>query len=200
MTEAGKIDLTNVSAKFRPVAEDILPPLANLLEELYRLENDYFIQSKRLYRKGRVISFHEGIREEITNDEDLKAKFKMLYRQLLDSHYTPKFLTQQRDCIHGTHYPADFKCLHTGCTIVLTMKSAGKATIDLLPNHGSIPYDMSDSDVRFMLEKATTKPPYFYEYLLKYRFTIKIDEDRWKIDAVHNAGLNDTRWRRDYYF
>lgn len=153
MEEVVEIDLPNVSEKFRSVAEYTLPPLTNLLEKLCCLENDYFIQSKWLYWKRLVISFHKDIRKEITNHDDLKAKFKMFHRQLLDSHYTPKFLKQQRN---GTHYSFDFNCLHTNCTIVLTMKSFSKAAIDLLSNDGSIPYNMSDSDIWFMTKKTTT--------------------------------------------
>ena len=80
------------------------------------------------------------------------------------------------------------------------MKSHGKAVIDLLPDDGSIPYDMTDQNVRYMAEDFTNNPPYFYEYLWMYRFTVKLLEDGWKIDMVQHKGRHDAKWSKDYYF
>ncbi len=200
MTNAIKLDLTNTPEKFRPAVDEILPQLTKLLEELRRLEEQYFVQQKRLHQKGRVISFMDGIREEITDNQELKEKFKKLYCQLLDPHCTPEMLAQRRDCLHGEHYPSFFNCLHTGCTVAFTMKSANKATIELLPDDGNIPYDMTDPDTRYMTEDFTNSPPYFYDYFERYRFTMKRLEESWKIDAVYYGGLHDIHWRREYYF
>lgn len=200
MTNTIKIDTTNTPEKFCSMVEEIVPQLVEILKELGKLEQDYFVQGKRLNKNGRVIEFKNGVREEITKHEDLKAKFKVLYKQLLDPYCTEEMLSQRRDCIHGTHYPSGFNCLHTGCTIVFTMKSANKAMVELVPPDSSIPYDMSDSNVRYIVDNFTNKPPYFYSYFEKYRFTMKRIGDSWKINLVHNAGLHSTSWRRDYYF
>ncbi len=198
--DAIKINFTGTPEKFQSTLEGVFLTLMELLTELCRLEDQYFVQDKRLDKKGRVITFKDGVREEITQYDALKAKFGNLYHQLLDPCCTPNMLAQRRDCIHGTHYPSDFNCLRTGCSVILIMKSANKAVIDLLPNDGDIPYDMTDPDVRYMAEDFTVNPPYNYIYLTKYRFTMKAAENGWKIDTVHSAGLDDTRWRRDYYF
>jgi len=55
MADAIKLDLTNTPEKFRPATDEILPQLTKLLEELRRLEEQYFVQQKRLHQKGRVI-------------------------------------------------------------------------------------------------------------------------------------------------
>ena len=200
MPDAVKIDLTNTPEKFHVMAGEILPHLTEFLKELCRLEDEFFVQSKRLHQKGRVIIFQDGIKEEITQYDVLKTKFKGLYRQLIDPHCTLNLLNERRDCLHGESYPSDFNCLHTGCTVVFTMKSANKAVIDLLPDDGSIPYDMTDPDVRYIAEDFIAKPPYFYKYLEMYRFTMKHSEDEWRIDMVHHKGCYDAHWSRDYYF
>ena len=200
MADAIRLDLANTPEKFRPTVDEILSQLTEFLEELGRLEDQYFVQQTRLHRKGRVISFKDGIREEITDDQELKEKFKKLYCHLIDPHCTLEMLAQRRDCLHGEHYPSFFNCLHTGCTIVFTMKSANKATIELLPDDGAIPYDMTDPDTRYVAESFINKPPYFHSYFQKYRFIMKHSEESWKIDAVYCGGLHETRWRREYYF
>ncbi len=200
LTDAVKIDLTGIPEKFRSAAEDVFTSLTDLLAELCRLEDQYFVQDRRLDKKGCVITFEDGIREEIIQYDSLKTKFKSLYHQLLDPCCTPNMLAQRRDCIHGTHYPSDFNCLRTGCSVVLNMKSANKAVIDLLPDDGFVPYDMTEPDVRYMAEDFTVDPPYNYSYLTKYRFTMKLTENGWQIDAVHSAGLHAARWSRDHYF
>lgn len=200
MADAIKLDLTNTPEKFRPTVDEILSQLTKFLEELGHLEDQYFVQQTRIHRKGRVISFKDGIREEITDDQELKEKFKKLYCQLIDPHCTLEMLAQRRDCLHGEYYPSFFNCLHTGCTIAFTMKSANKATIELLPDDGSVPYDMTDPDTRYVTEGFVDKPPYFHMYFEKYRFIMKHSEESWKIDAVYYGALNDTHWRRRYYF
>jgi len=200
LTDAVKIDLTGTPEKFRSAAEEILVPLTELLKELARLEGQSFVLGKRLHQKGRVITFENGVREEIIRRDVLKSKFKDLYQKLLDPHCTAEMLAQRRGCVHGVSYPSDLNCLRTGCTIVFTMKSAHKAVVDLMPDGGSIPYDLSDPDVRYIVEGFTDGPPYHYDYFMKYRFTMKASEDGWKIDAVHSGASSDSRWRRDYNF
>ncbi len=158
MTDAIKLDLTNTPEKFRSTVDKILLQLTKLLEELRRLEEQYFVQQKRFHQKGRVDSFTDGIREEITDHQKLKEKFKKLYCQLIDPHCTSEMLAQRRDCLHGEQYPSVFNCLHTGCTVVFTMKSTNKVTIELLPDDGNIPYDMTDPNTRYITEDFTNYP------------------------------------------
>lgn len=78
MTDAIKLDLTNTPEKFRPTADEILSQLTKFLEELGHLEDQYFVQQTRLRRKGRVLSFKDGIQEEIIDDQELKKIQKTL--------------------------------------------------------------------------------------------------------------------------
>ena len=196
-----QIDTTNTPEKFCSMVDKIIPQLVEILQKLGKLEQDYFVQDKRLSQKGRVINFKNGVREEITQHDELKTKFKLLYKQLLDPYCTADMLSQRRDCIHGTYYPSFFNCLNTGCTIFFTMKSANKAVVELIPPVDSISFDMSIPDIRYITENCTLKPPYFYSHFEKYRFTMRrLEDDIWKIDLVHNAMIHSTRWRRDYYF
>lgn len=103
MTDAIKLDLTNTPEKFRPTADEILSQLTKFLKELGHLEDQYFVQQTRLHRNGRILSFKDGIQEEIIDDQELKQKFKKLYCQLIDPHCTSEMLAQRRDCLHGEH-------------------------------------------------------------------------------------------------
>ena len=88
MADAIRLDLANTPEKFRPTVDEILSQLTEFLEELGRLEDQYFVQQTRLHRKGRVISFKDGIREETTDDQELKEKFKKLYCHLRSEEHT----------------------------------------------------------------------------------------------------------------
>ena len=55
MPDAIKMDFTNTPEKFHAAAEEIFPALREFLGELCRLEDEYFVQQKRLHQKGRVI-------------------------------------------------------------------------------------------------------------------------------------------------
>ena len=54
MTDAAKLDLANTPEKFRPTVDEILSQLTKFLEELGRLEDQYFVQQRRLHQKGRA--------------------------------------------------------------------------------------------------------------------------------------------------
>ena len=49
MTDAVKLDLANTPEKFRPTVDEILSQLTKFLEELGRLEDQYFVQIGRAH-------------------------------------------------------------------------------------------------------------------------------------------------------
>ncbi|RKI67807.1 hypothetical protein D7V91_08970 [bacterium 1xD42-67] len=58
MADAIKLDLTNTSEKFHPTVDEILPQLTKVLEELRRLEDQYFVQQNGSIRKdGSLVSW-----------------------------------------------------------------------------------------------------------------------------------------------
>ena len=82
------------------------------------------------------------------------------------------------------------------------MKSAGKAAVQLIPNEDSVPFDLSDPDVRYLVEDAKHggHNAQYYSYFQKYRFVLKRETEEWHIDEVSCDSLHGDRWRRDYYF
>lgn len=80
MPDAVKIDLTNTSEKFHIVVGEILPHLTEFLGKLCHLEDEYFVQSERLHRKGRVITFQNGVKKEITQYTEIN--FHSIFQNL----------------------------------------------------------------------------------------------------------------------
>ena len=140
--------------KFRSTAEEAAQALAVLLRELAVMENKSFAQYTRLCKKGRVIEFKDGVRGEFTDIQDWKEERKLRFAALLDPHCTQKLIAQRRDCLHAEHFPSSFNCVNTGCTLSVTMKSAGKAAAQLIPGEDSVPFDLSDPDVHYLVEDA----------------------------------------------
>ena len=82
------------------------------------------------------------------------------------------------------------------------MKSAGKAVAQLVPDEDSVPFDLSDPDVRYLVEDAKRggHSAQYYGYFQKYRFVLKRQAEEWHIDEASCDSLHGERWRRDYYF
>ena len=145
------IQVVDTPEKFHPAAEAAAQALAALLRELAAMENKSFAQYTRLCKKGQVIEFKDGARREFTDIQDWKEEMKLRFAALLDPHCTQKLIAQRRDCLHADHFPSSFNCVNTGCTLSVTMKSAGKAAVQLVPDEDSVPFDLSNPDVRYMV-------------------------------------------------
>lgn len=197
-----KLVAQDTPEKFRSTAEEAAQTLTALLRELAAMENKSFAQYTRLCKKGQVVEFKGGVRREFTDVQDWKEERKLRFAALLDPHCTQKLITQRRDCLHADHFPSSFNCVNTGCTLSVTMKSAGKAVAQLVPDEDSVPFDLSDPDVRYLAENAKRggHNAQFYGYFEKFRFTLKREPEGWKIDEVHVSAACTDRWRREWYF
>ena len=82
------------------------------------------------------------------------------------------------------------------------MKSAGKAAAQLIPGEDSVPFDLSDPDVRYLVDdmKSGGHGAQCYGHFQKFRFVLKLEADGWKLDEVSSDSLHGDRWRRDWYF
>ena len=196
------IIIQDTPEKFRSAAAEAAQSLTALLRELADMENKSFAQYTRLCKKGQVIEFKDGVRREFTDIQDWKEEMKLRFAALLDPHCTPKLITQRRDCLHADHFPSSFNCVNTGCQMIVIMKSAGKAAVQLIPNEDSVPFDLSDPDVRYLVEDAKHggHSAQCYGYFQKYRFVLKREAEEWHIDEVSCDSLHGDRWRRDYCF
>ena len=197
-----KLVAQDTPEKFRSTAEEAAQTLTALLRELAAMGNKSFAQYPRLCKKGQVIEFKDGARREFTDIQDWKEEMKLRFAALLDPHCTQKLIAQRRDCLHAEHFPSSFNCVNTGCQMIITMKSSGKAVVQLVPDEDSIPFDLSDPDVRYLVEDAKHggHNAQYYSYFQKYRFVLKRETEEWHIDEVSCDSLHGDRWRRDYYF
>ena len=197
-----KLVAQDTPEKFRSTAEEAAQTLTALLRELAAMENKSFAQYTRLCKKGQVIEFKDGVRREFTDIQDWKEEMKRRFAALLAPHCTQKLITQRRDCLHADHFPSSFNCVNTGCQMIVIMKSAGKAAAQLVPNEDSVPFDLSDPDVRYLVEDAKRggHDAQCYSYFQKYRFVLKRETEEWHIDEVSCDSLHGDRWRRDYCF
>ena len=83
-----------------------------------------------------------------------------------------------------------------------TRKSAKKAEVRVIPAEGSVPFDLRDADVRYLVEDArgSGHAAQYYSYFQKFRFILRREGEGWRIDEVYSAAASQDRYRRDYYF
>lgn len=197
-----KLTIQDTPDKLRPLAEEAARFLAGVLRDLSAAETRSFAQYTRLCKKGRMIEFHDGLREEITDTRAWKEREEARFAALLDPHCTAKLISQRRECLHATHFPSSFNCLNTGCELVATAKSEKKAEVRVIPAAGPIPFDLRDADVRYLVEdmRGSGHSGQHYDYFQKFRFVLRREDGGWRIDEAYSAGASADRWRRDYYF
>lgn len=197
-----KLTIQDTPDKLRPLAEEAAAFLAGVLRELAAAETRSFAQYTRLCKKGRVVEFHDGVREEMTDIRAWKEREKVRFAALLDPYCTARLVAQRRECLHATHFPSSFDCLKTGCQLVATAKSAKKAEVRVIPAEGSVPFDLRDADVRYLVEDArgSGHAAQYYSYFQKFRFILRREGEGWRIDEVYSAAASQDRYRRDFYF
>lgn len=156
--------------RFRPLAEEIVPPLVELLRGLCALEEKFYARDRKqkAARPGGIYSTQAH-----PNSKSLWEHYREAYRALLDPHCTEKLLSRRRDCCQSMGDPADFACLKGEAKVLFTMKSGGKAVAVVRA------YDGFGSDCRFEL---------------------KPEGGRWKIDKVSHNTCGGGPWRTDFYF
>ena len=145
--------------KFRPMAEEILPPLIELLRGLCALEEKFYARDQRqkANRPGGIYSTQAH-----PNSKALWEHYREAYTALLDPRCTEKLLTRRRDCCQSMGDPADFACLKREAEVVFTMKSKARAAVIVRAFDG---------------------------FGSSCRFELKPEDGEWKIDRVsQNSG------------
>ena len=188
--------------KLRPLAEEAAEALSALLRELAAMEDKSFAQYTRLCRQGRAVEFRDGQRREFTAIQAWKEENEARFAAFLDPHCTQKLISQRRGCLHAAHFPSSFSCLNAGCELAVTAKSGTRAVIWLTPDGGSVPFDLSNPDVRYLVEgmKCRGHGAVTHSFFEKFRFTLKREGEDWRLDEVFVSSLHEDRWRRDFYF
>lgn len=188
--------------KLRPLAEEAAEALSALLRELAAMEDKSFAQYTRLCRQGRAVEFRDGQRREFTDIQAWKEENEARFAAFLDPHCTQKLILQRRGCLHAAQFPSAFSCLNTGCELAVTVKSGTRAVIWLTPDGGSVPFDLSNPDVRYLVESAKRRghSAVTHSFFQKFRFTLKREGEDWRLDEVFVSPLHSDRWRRDFYF
>lgn len=165
-----QVVLEDTPEKLQPLAEEILPPLIELLRGLCALEEKFYARDRKqkASRPGGVYSTQAH-----PNSEALWEYYREAYTALLDPHCTEKFLARRRGCCQSMGDPADFACLKREAEVVFTMKSRTKAVVIVRA------FDGFGSDCRLEL---------------------KPEGGEWKIDKVSQNTCGDGPWRTDFYF
>lgn len=188
--------------KLRPLAEEAAEALSALLRELAAMEDKSFAQYTRLCRQGRAVEFRDGQRREFTDIQAWKEENEARFAAFLDPHCTQKLISQRRGCLHAAQFPSAFSCLNAGCELAVTVKSGTRAMIWLTPDDGSVSFDLSNPDVRYLVEgmKCRGHGAVTHSFFEKFRFTLKREGEDWRLDEVFVSPLHSDRWRRDFYF
>ena len=162
--------LEDTPEKFRPLAEEIVPPLIELLRGLCALEEKFCArgQKQRAERPGGIYSTQAH-----PNSKALWDYYRDAYKALLDPRCTEKLLARRRDCCQSMGDPADFACLKGAAEVVFTMKSKSKAVVIVRA------FDGFGSDCRFEL---------------------KPEAGEWKINQVSQNTCGSGPWRTNFYF
>ena len=162
------IVLQDTPEKFRPMAEEILPPFIALLRRLCALEEEMYARDCKL-RASRP----GGIYSTVAHPDSpaLWQEYKDRYHALLDPHCTEKFLSERRNCCQSMGDPADFSSLNRGGTVEFTMKSKAKASVTVLEG----------------MFRHTD-----------YRFDLKPADGEWKIDKAAYRYMGDTKWHTEH--
>lgn len=129
-----QIQIINTPDKFRPMAQELVPPLVELLrglaaEEAETMRQDRAIREEKR-RKG--IPVHQGVPEQTALFKDHEAR----YGRLVQNRCTPQLLAREYGRSYGE--PGKYDYLNTECRLTFTMKSSARAVVETFFSKGGL--------------------------------------------------------------
>lgn len=163
--EAVKIVIEDTPEKFRPMAEALVPPLAELLRQRNELEREICARSLKLREEQAAA----GISPHLSTpaEEALWEEYRRRYLELVTPRCTEKLLRWGAAGSFGRPAKYDYLFDAPEPAVYFTMKSAKKALV-------------------------STRNPVSHDY--RYRFTLRPFGDEWKIDGAECAFGNREEW------
>lgn len=126
------VSLEGTPEKFRPMAEELLPPLLELLRSLCALEAEIFARSQQLEADKLKAGIPRS--QEAPGWRELMEEYKERYGGLVQDRCTEELLA--RGYARSCGKPAGYDYLNTGCRLAFTMKSAKRAVLEATYPHG----------------------------------------------------------------
>lgn len=164
-----KINTLNTPDKFCDMADEIVPPLVEVLRNVNNLREEMHKRYLKLKK-----SQPGGIYSPIEHPEApvLWQEYRERYHAIFDPHCTKKFLARRLDCCQSLGN-AEFSHLETAAAEVsFLMKSKSKAIVVVYKEQ---------------------------EYQFNYRFILRLEDDIWKIDEAAFQYPNDEKWHINRY-
>ena len=124
------MEIADTPEKFRPMAEELAPPLVELLRQLSALEEQFCRRSQAL-KSAREARGERYVSQE---EQDIWTRYKEAYGRLLEGRCTQTLLDRGYAGSFGS--PTAYGYLNTGCRLTFTMKSPGRAVVETRPSTG----------------------------------------------------------------
>ena len=124
------MEIADTPEKFRPMAEELAPPLVELLRQLSALEEQFCRRSQAL-KSAREARGERYVSQE---EQDIWTRYKEAYGRLLEGRCTQALLDRGYAGSFGD--PTAYGYLNTGCRLTFTMKSPGRAVVETRPSTG----------------------------------------------------------------
>ena len=160
-----EVKIIDTPEKFQPMAEEIVPPLVELLRKRNELEQEVFARSVKLreeHAAAGIPSYQTG-----PGDLELYEEYARRYLELVTPHCTEKMMKWGAARSFGKPAKYDYLFNDPEPAVYFTMKSAKKAVV-------------------------STRNPVSYGY--RYRFTLRPAEGGWKVDGVECAFGDSESW------
>ena len=164
------IQIADTPEKFRPMAEEAVPPLLALLEKRNELEREIHQRFQALEEEKTALGIPGN--QMHPDDPALWEEYRRRYLELVQGRCVPGVLKYGAAGSCGK--PARYDPLFEGPEgrVIFTMKSAQKATVE-----------------------TTCRKSWEY----RYRFTLKRFEDGWLIAKIENSLGGESGWHAEHY-
>lgn len=151
--------------KFRPLAEEIVPPLLELLEARNALEREICARAMKLREEQAAAGLPSY--QATPAGEELHEEYRRRYLELVRPRCTEKMLKWGAAGSFGKPAKYDYLFDSPEPAVFFTMRSAKKAVV-------------------------STRNPVSYGY--RYRFLLRPSEEGWMVDGVECAFGNSESW------
>lgn len=170
MTGNVEIAVQDTPEKFRDMAEELVPPLLELLRRRNELEREICARSIKLREEKTAAGVSEH--QTVPAEQELWEEYRRRYLELVRPHCTEKLLKWGAAGSFGKPARYDYLFENPEAKVVFTMKTAKRAV------------------VRTVARKSTDTCE---------RFILRPSEEGWKVDGVDYSFGNNGDWHCDHH-
>lgn len=164
------VKLSDTPEKFQPMAQKLVPPLVELLQKRNELEQEIYQRYQALEAEKPALGLPRN--QMHPDDPALWEEYRRRYLELVEPWCVPGMLKYGAAGSCGK--PARYDSLFDGPEgqVIFTMKSAKRATVE-----------------------TTCRKSWEH----RYRFTLRLGEDGWKIGRVEYSFGGEAIWHAEHY-